>query len=678
MSIKRKLLVVLIIMGTVLGVIAGFVAWNAARIVALTGHIRDGMDQVQLVGRIRAHYFRQAHSSAHFVAFGDEESRTEFDKLTRDIEEYFKALSPAALENMGRGYLSELKGEFGRITEESLSAFNRKRQGRTREAAQAIDDRVEPVAEAFLLRLDDLLQVQVRQIHNDLDRILMRLGAVPGTSEERLRLIESARASLKYYVVMDRLSMQINSQVKEILDYLIIGTESSRREYLDFQDEVNRTLAEIDAAFRIQKVLPLEGEEMHLSMLRTVKYSFQNIVKELDDIAAKGTAGDTAGAFALLETKASFMIDNIMLSTIDAILHDGRDEIASASERLTSSALRAGAVSTAVLAVLCVGLFWGTLRVMRGMIVRIRDLKVATEAIAAGDLERRIAVRANDELGGLAASFNRMTAALQETNEDLRSFIYSLSHDIRTPLVNIKGFSRELRQMLLELGGMVNKGPARAEDAGTERTRDLLEREIPATAQILEGAADRINELANGVLKLSQVGQMKLRPERIDMTELVRSGIKRFEKEIDARKIAIRVQDLPAVTADRAAMSEIVGNILDNAVKYLQPDRPGIIEISGATNNGDMRMMVKDNGRGIAEHDLEKIFGLFRRSGEQDVPGSGMGLAFVRALVRRHGGAVRCESRAGVGTTITVSIPQLPAPFHGVSGTGPPDFERQD
>jgi signal transduction histidine kinase len=102
-----------------------------------------------------------------------------------------------------------------------------------------------------------------------------------------------------------------------------------------------------------------------------------------------------------------------------------------------------------------------------------------------------------------------------------------------------------------------------------------------------------------------------------------------------------------------------MSNILMNAVTYLDPERPGEIEITGQRKHNETHFQVRDNGRGIAENDMHKIFELFRRAGEQDVPGEGMGLAYVRTLVRRYGGRIWCESDLGVGTTFTFSIPNL-------------------
>jgi len=114
---------------------------------------------------------------------------------------------------------------------------------------------------------------------------------------------------------------------------------------------------------------------------------------------------------------------------------------------------------------------------------------------------------------------------------------------------------------------------------------------------------------------------------------------------------------LPDVVADRTSMEQIMGNILGNAVKYLEPGRPGRIEIFGERGETATTFIVRDNGRGIAQEDMFKVFAPFRRAGKQNVPGEGMGMAYVQALVRRHGGQIHCESELGVGTTFTFSLP---------------------
>jgi signal transduction histidine kinase len=101
----------------------------------------------------------------------------------------------------------------------------------------------------------------------------------------------------------------------------------------------------------------------------------------------------------------------------------------------------------------------------------------------------------------------------------------------------------------------------------------------------------------------------------------------------------------------------VFGNVVENALKYLQPGRPGTIRVTGRVEGAMARFEVADNGRGIATKDFERVFELFRRAGDQSVPGEGIGLAHVRTLVRRMGGTIECKSEVGTGSTFTISLP---------------------
>ena len=111
------------------------------------------------------------------------------------------------------------------------------------------------------------------------------------------------------------------------------------------------------------------------------------------------------------------------------------------------------------------------------------------------------------------------------------------------------------------------------------------------------------------------------------------------------------------MTSDRLALEQIFANLVDNALKYLRKGVPGRVEISGRRTADGLGYTVRDNGRGIDARDLERIFDLFRRSGVQDRPGEGIGLAHVRALVRRLGGTISLTSEPGQGSTFTVTLP---------------------
>lgn len=279
--------------------------------------------------------------------------------------------------------------------------------------------------------------------------------------------------------------------------------------------------------------------------------------------------------------------------------------------------------------------------------------------------------QSSDEIGQLIDGFNDMLSQIQkqdedlehiaselkESNEELKAFIYSAAHDLRQPLVNIKGFTHELDRSLQDIRAILRRNAECLPENDRNRIDAVFEDDIQAATGFVGSSVERMASLIDALLKLSQVGSRILRPEPFSMESLVRSSIRSLGREIEEKNITVIVGDLPDVTADRMAFEQIMGNLLDNAVKYLADARPGRIEISGERTKTGVIYRVRDNGRGIAVDDIPKVFDVFRRVGTQKVPGIGVGLAFVRTLVRMHGGRIWCESYVGTGSTFSFLIP---------------------
>ena len=141
-----------------------------------------------------------------------------------------------------------------------------------------------------------------------------------------------------------------------------------------------------------------------------------------------------------------------------------------------------------------------------------------------------------------------------------------------------------------------------------------------------------------------------------DREKLRQVVINLVENAMDALANAVPFEWTAGLGADPTDVDQILDNLLDNALKYLDAGRPGAVAITAETGPGVTVFSVRDNGRGIVKEDVQKVFELFWRSGKQDVRGDGMGLAYVKTLVRRHGGSIRCESEIGSGTTFTFTI----------------------
>ena len=165
-----------------------------------------------------------------------------------------------------------------------------------------------------------------------------------------------------------------------------------------------------------------------------------------------------------------------------------------------------------------------------------------------------------------------------------------------------------------------------------------------------------MDSFINAVLKLSRLGRRELSLKSVDMNALVEAARQSLAHQIEERHVALTVTDLPEIVADQTSMEQVIGNLFSNAVHYLDPDRQGVIEIGGKREDLSTTFWVRDNGRGISEDDAPKVFAPFRRAGKQDVPGEGMGLSYVKTMVRMHGGQIWFESKLGVGTTFFFTI----------------------
>jgi PAS domain S-box-containing protein len=241
-------------------------------------------------------------------------------------------------------------------------------------------------------------------------------------------------------------------------------------------------------------------------------------------------------------------------------------------------------------------------------------------------------------------------AELRESNEEIQRYAYIVSHDLRAPLVNVMGFTSELEATREDIRAALGDHP-QAKRIDTDMAEAL---------GFISAAITKMESLIAAILKLSREGRRRFDPEPIDTTALFQGIVDAQRHQAERRGAIVTVaQGMPTIAADRLAVEQIFGNLVDNALKYLDPARPGRIEIAAKPAPGNrVRFVVSDNGRGIASKDHARVFELFRRSGAQDQPGDGIGLAHVKALVRALDGRIELSSTLGTGTTFTVTLPR--------------------
>ena len=252
-------------------------------------------------------------------------------------------------------------------------------------------------------------------------------------------------------------------------------------------------------------------------------------------------------------------------------------------------------------------------------------------------------------------------AELRESNEELQRYAYIVSHDLRAPLVNVMGFAGELSAVQGDIRDALAAHPEGAR----------IDADLDEALGFIKASVTRMERLIAAILKLSRDGRRSFHAEPLSMSVVMQGLVDAQQHQFEAAGAQIRIApDLPAIEGDRVAIEQIFGNLIDNAVKYLDAQRAGRVEVSGqVVSGGYAQIDVADNGRGIEARDCARIFDLFRRAGIQDRPGEGIGLAHVKALVRSLGGRIRVKSTPGQGTTFSVTLPLSAAGRRGYSET---------
>jgi len=247
---------------------------------------------------------------------------------------------------------------------------------------------------------------------------------------------------------------------------------------------------------------------------------------------------------------------------------------------------------------------------------------------------------------------------LRASNKELEEFTYIASHDLRSPLVNLKGFASELQYCLELIQDFVRKALKVVPEDNAAEISSIVEKDMPQALSFISSSVTKMEKLTRAILELSRVGRRKLEFEPLNITNIVENCLKALQHQLSTRHIDVMVHELPNATGDAVAIEQVFGNIIDNAIKYLHPNRQGKIEISGTQNVSETIYHIKDNGRGIREEDLKKVFEIFKRAGNNDhIPGEGMGMSYVQTILRRHGGMIWCTSTLGAGTDFYFTLP---------------------
>lgn len=314
-------------------------------------------------------------------------------------------------------------------------------------------------------------------------------------------------------------------------------------------------------------------------------------------------------------------------------------------------AVGVAALLAAVAVFVTLGLFMSTVA------NRLAKVVARTARIAIGD-DLLPPSRRPDEIGQLDRAVSEMGARLRRqsadllrrneqllgVNKDLESFSYSVSHDLRSPVRAVLGYSRILE-----------------EDYG-----ESLDDEGRRLLSVVQKEATRMGLLIDHLLELSRLGRGELQGAQINMEALVRDVVRELTEPCEPGTVEVEIGTLPDAYGDKTQLRQVWQNLISNAVKYSNREEHPVVWIGGTLEDGEAVYQVRDNGVGFDMQYADKLFGVFQRlHRNEDFPGTGVGLAIVHKVVSRHGGRVWAESSPGSGATFSFALPAaLPAEAH--------------
>jgi signal transduction histidine kinase len=250
-----------------------------------------------------------------------------------------------------------------------------------------------------------------------------------------------------------------------------------------------------------------------------------------------------------------------------------------------------------------------------------------------------------------------LMSELKEKNKELEQVVYVTSHDLRSPLVNIQGFSKELGFSLEEMSSLINSYEISPDLK--QKLSFILNEDIPDSLKYILSSTSKMDSLLSGLLKLSRVGRSATTLSNVDMNELISEINNAFEFHLKEAGVEFRMGDLPPCYGNDVELNQMFSNLVSNALKYLDPKRPGKISVNGRLEDDHVVYSVEDNGVGIAREHQKKVFEIFHRLNPHDTEGDGLGLTIVNKIVSRYSGKVWVESDPGKGSTFFISLPTI-------------------
>ncbi len=459
-------------------------------------------------------------------------------------------------------------------------------------------------------------------------------------------------------VKLTQMKSHILEGIEEAFAYPLLNDPLEKTEFYEKLDQFDTSVAEFEEIVHIGRL----GQEEETELFNQIVTAKGALAIAADNMFESYERDGTVNRSRVADFENEI---DTLIPLIDRFLEIENEEVAEARQDIQATianAERQTLIVVSVAILLAIGLGFLT---SRSISIPINKLRDAALRIGRGEVDTLIDIRSKDEIGELAVSFSSMVEARQQAEEqrgalimelegknaELERFTYTVSHDLKSPLITIKGFL-----------GALEEDIARGD---TERLQADIAR--------ISAGADRMSSLLDELLELSRIGRVVGSPEEVPLGEVAREAVALVAGRMEESKVQVTTADgLPVIFGDRLRVREVLQNLVENAIKFMGEEPNPQVEIGGLQRDGESVCFVRDNGIGIDPRYSQKVFDLFDKL-DRNTEGTGIGLALVKRIVEEHGGRVWVESEGlGHGSTFYFTLPSKEGAPHdeGVRNAG--------
>ncbi|MFQ5455075.1 MAG: EAL domain-containing protein [Nitrospirota bacterium] len=463
MTIKGKLIIILVVIGLILGLVAGFMIWSSLKNMEKVNIVNVAFSDLQAAAKLRLTINRQMKEAMDYFMSLEETNKKKFEKYGAEAEqalnEWIKTekKSREVVSEKGNAHIVKTKDvekTYNMVIEMVIKAFELAKIGDREEAFKLIEKKTEPWIDDVLFdSIDNIMSDEVKEVEEAYNELLLSIALMPWVMEENREQVEIAQRSIHDFLTFDSIYLNINRQMKEIMDYIIYGEEEQKKKGEEYRINAKMALKEwIKKANRGMLIGDDERKKFEIAMDTGEKYI--EVLELIETVYELKKDNQTEEAFGFMEERVETIVEDVILPRITMAINDIRTKIADTNHKLLDMIFSAVVYGIVVITIISLFIFFLFLRLIREMIASLNKLKKGTEIIGMGRLDYRIDLKSRDEFGELASSFNRMTEDLQRTtvSQDYMDNIFRSMIDSLI-VISPDGIIKSVNQATLNLSG---------------------------------------------------------------------------------------------------------------------------------------------------------------------------------------------------------------------------------